>query len=470
MDETPRADDYQTFFWERAVHGEDQLRQRLTFALSQIVVASVADGSLSNSRESYALYADLLNREALGNYCDLIKRVSYTPSMGQYLTHLGNQKADPERGIVPDENYAREVMQLFTIGLDELDMSGQSTGTSSFTEDDVEALAAVMTGLSWENTKFRWPKVTDENRYRPMVAYDDYHEDEPKVFLGQSIAFGANADASIDAALDVLLSHQNVAPFISKQLIQKLVTSNPSPAYVRRVAEVFESGRYQLQGGKSVGTGRRCDMAATAAAILLDDEARNQERPANSGKLRAPILRLAQLLRAYRIEREVSRSGPAPYAWHLSRLEDSSRFGHNAFSARSVFNFYRPGYVAPGTRSAELGLVAPEFQIESAPSSVGYIDMIAEYANGVRVSSEEPDMMLLDYRPLDALADDPEQLLSEIERLLVGQRLSDEVRPNILEAISLIGINENDPEKGRARRRRIALTMALTSPRYMVQR
>ncbi|MCQ8184851.1 DUF1800 domain-containing protein [Parvularcula maris] len=470
MEESPRARDFQVFFWERAIHGDDQLRQRMTFALSQIVVIGVTDGTLSKSRESFALYADLLNREALGNYCDLIKKVTYTPSMGQYLTHLGNRKADPERGYVPDENYAREVMQLFTIGLDELDSAGRSQGRPSFTEEDVEALAAVMTGLSWQGTDFNRPKVSEDNRYRPMAAFDEYHEDEPKVFLGRSISFGANAEASIDEALTHLLSHPNVAPFISKQLIQKLVSSNPSPDYVRRVAEAFEAGRYTMASGATVGTGKRCDMAATAAAILLDEEARTPGLNPDGGKLRSPILRLASFLRAYRRDNEVSREGVAPYAWQLQWLSDGLKLGHNAFASPSVFNFYRPGYVAPGTASAEAGLVAPEFQIETAPASVGYINLIADYAYAARTSDTQPDMLLLNYDRLDSLADDPEKLVAEIERVLIGRRLQEEVRQDILRAVDLVWYGGDKPERGLANRRRIALTMALTSPDYMVQR
>jgi uncharacterized protein (DUF1800 family) len=470
MEESPRAGDFQTFFWERAIHGDDQLRQRMTFALSQIVVIGVTDTTLNTSRESFALYADLLNREALGNYCDLVKSVTYTPSMGQYLTHLGNRKADEERGYVPDENYAREVMQLFTIGLEELDDAGRSLGRPSFTEDDVEALAAVMTGLSWQGTDFHRPEVSEENRYRPMEAFNEYHEEDPKVFLGRSISFGANADASIDEALSHLLSHPNVAPFISKQLIQKLVSSNPSPDYVRRVAEAFETGRFTMANGKSVGTGRRCDMAATAAAILLDEEARSPGLNPDGGKLRSPILRLAGLLRAYRRDGEVTREGPSPYAWQLQRLSDGQILGHNAFSSPSVFNFYRPGYVAPGTASAEAGLVAPEFQIETAPASIGYINLIADYAHEARTSNKEPDMLLLNYDRLDYLAEEPEKLMAEIERVLIGRRLEEEVRRDILRAVDLVWYSGSSPEQGLARRRRVALTMALTSPDYMVQR
>jgi uncharacterized protein (DUF1800 family) len=364
----------QALFWERAIHGEDQLRQRMSFALSQIVVASMLDPGLRGRAREFSVYLDILQDHALGNYCDMLREVSLSPVMGTYLTHLGNRKADEVTGFVPDENYAREIMQLFTIGLVELNRGGVPTTEETYTIEDVQGLAQIFTGLSWADTDFYRPSVTDYNRYLPMEAFTFQHEEKAKAFLGTTIDLGSDAIISVEAALDHLLEHPNVAPFIARQLIQKLVTSNPSPAYVERVAGAFDSGMVRFADGTTIGTGSRCDLAATAAAILADPEARGVPSDPNFGKIRSPILRLAHLLRAVRVPQSVTTSGDQPAAWGLDNLEDASKFGMNAFVSPSVFNFYRPGYVAPGTDSAAAGLVTPEFQAAITPTLVGYIN------------------------------------------------------------------------------------------------
>lgn len=460
----------QRLFWERAIHGDDQLRQRLTYALSQIVVVSLTDPQVRNQNRSFSVYADLLQEHALGNYCDLIGEVSFNPVMGLFLTHLGNPREDQETGFVPDENYAREVMQLFTIGLEDLDTQGRPSGRESYTGDDVSGLAAIFTGLGWADTDFFFPRVNDFNRYLRMESFLAQHEDAPKSFLGTTIDLGSDAVVSIDAALDHLLDHPNVAPFVSKQLIQKLVTSNPSPGYVGRVAEAFEAGSYRLASGTTVGAGKRCDLAATTAAILMDQEARNSPVDENFGKIRNPILRLSQLIRAFRVPNEVSRSGEIPQAWTLDRLEDGQAFGINAFVSPSVFNFFRPGYVGPGTESAEAGLVSPEYQISTTPALVGYINTMEDFIDGPPLSETSLNVAVMNTNELLTLADSPDGLIAEVNRIMTGGLMSTENVRALEAAVGDIPVAGGDLDADRRRRVELALLMAVTSPEFMVQR
>jgi len=460
----------QALFWERAIHGDDQLRQRVAYALSQIVVVSLTDPQLKNRTREFGVYLDLLQEHALGNYCELVRDVTFTPTMGLFLTHLGNRKADPVTGFVPDENYAREVMQLFTIGLEELNDQGQGQGRETYSIDDVSGLAAVFTGLSWADTNFQRPSVSDDNRFLPMESYAAHHEDQPKSFLGVTVDFGTDAVAGVNAALDRILGDPNVAPFISKQLIQKLVTSNPSPGYVGRVASAFEAGTYTMPDGQTVGAAQRCDLAATVAAILLDPEARTVPTDPNAGKYRSPVLSLAQFLRAFRIDQEVSRSGDVPAARALDGLEDGKRFGVNAFVSPSVFNFYRPGFVAAGTESAVAGLVTPEFQIATAPSLVGYINTMEDFIDGPLLDSSRPNVAEISYGDLASLASDPTLLVSTLADLLTGGTLSGANQQAIIDAVSAVNISTNNQERDQRRRLELALVMIIASPEYVVQR
>ncbi len=464
------SDDLQALFWERAIHGQDQLRQRMAFALSQIVVVSMRDGAVNRHPLTFGTYADLLQEHALGNYCQLIRDVSFNPTMGMFLTHLGNRKAKPESGFVPDENYARELMQLFTIGLEELDAQGQPQGQETYTDDDVEGLAAVFTGLSWADTDFDFPRVTDNNRWLPMESFLAQHEDGPKSFLGTTVDVGNDAVFSVDAALDAVLSHPNVAPFISTQLIQKLVTSNPSPSYVGRVAAAFEAGQFQLSNGQSVGSGQRCDLGATAAAILLDKEARTEPTDPNAGKIRSPLLQLAQLIRTFRLPQELTVDPERiPSMESLRRLEDSSEIGMNAFYSPSVFNSYRPGYVGPGTESAAEGLLTPEFQLATTPTLVGYINEVEDVVDGFNTEAGRRYIPILLLDSLEALAQDPEALTTEVDRLLTGGSLSESDRSEVIAILQTLNVRDKNLERDLGRRAQLALVLIATSPDYLVQ-
>jgi uncharacterized protein (DUF1800 family) len=462
----PKRDTLSDVFWEFAIERDDQLRQRVAYALSQIVVVSMDHSEFGGNPEAYAEYMDMLQDEAFGNYTDLIRKVSLSPAMGVWLSHLGNQKADPERNIEPDENYAREVMQLFTIGLVELGPDGIPTDIETYDTDDIRGLARVFTGLSWADTDFERPRVSDANRLRPMESYDYWHESGPKAFLGTTVSAGSDAVVSVNAALDHLLAHDNLAPFISKQLIQRLVASNPSPAYVRRVADAFEAGQYRLSNGDLLGAGRRGDMRATVAAILLDVEARELD-PGNdaAGKLREPVLRFAQFARAFRDARPVP--GAVASVGRLRQADNLDVLAQLPYGSPSVFNFYRPGYAAAGSETAARGLVAPEMQLATTASVPGYISFMAS-AIGDRIWGTEE--FVPDYADELPLAHDPAALVAHLDDLLTYGELADTTRDRIVAALELVTVDDNNTDKDLRNRVELALLMVVTSAEYMIQR
>lgn len=281
-------------FWRKMIIAPDTLRQRVTLALSEIVVASITGFSASWSNFSGVAHMDLLESHAFGNYRSLLQQVSLSAPMGEYLTYRGNVKLNPTTGALPDENYAREVMQLFTIGLVQLNLDGTPKLSSGLQQetyglDDISGLARVFTG--WGYDLAGGDMNTPDYKRRPMIVSSNRHESGPKEFLDSTIPAGTDALTSVTRALDIIFAHPNVAPFISRQLIQRLVTSNPSPAYVARVATVFNND----------GKGVKGNLAKVVSAILLDDEARNASRLSdpNFGKLREPVLRFTEIGRAH---------------------------------------------------------------------------------------------------------------------------------------------------------------------------
>ncbi|WP_119155024.1 DUF1800 domain-containing protein [Caldimonas tepidiphila] len=470
-------------FWKSALAGEDQLRQRVAYALSQIFVVSMADGSVRENPRGVAAYLDLLADKGLGNYRELIEAVSRHPVMGAYLSHLRNQKEDPRTGRVPDQNYAREVMQLFSIGLHELNPDGSlrleaGRPIDTYDADDVLGLSRVFTGFSWDgpdkdNNRFHG-NAQDfqdaERNWRPMQGYTQYHSRLEKRFLGTVVSEQARADpdASLAAAMETLYRHPNVGPFIGRQLIQRLVTSNPSPAYVARAAAAFDGD----------GRGVRGDMKAVIHAVLLDPEARDPDRAKDGrfGKLREPVLRLSAFLRAFGVR---SDSGD----FLLDATDDpGTQLGQSPLRAPSVFNFYRPGYVPPGTRAAAAGLVAPEMQITHETSVAGYVNFMREaVASGVgRRGGEGPRRRDLqpDYAPELALAAQPAALVDRMDRLLTGGQMSAALKAEIGAALASLPVPAARPDGSnaaaveRAKRTRVqaALLLTLASPEFIVQK
>jgi uncharacterized protein (DUF1800 family) len=467
-------------FWKRALSGNDQLRQRVAYALSQIMVISMQDGTVGDNPRAVAAWLDMLGEKGFGNYRDLLESVSLHPMMGVYLSHLRNQKADPRTGRVPDENYAREVMQLFSIGLIELNQDGSQRSSAgmlleTYTPADISGLAKVFTGWSWSCPD--WPAngcffsgavngVSDPDRaFKPMQGYAQYHSTESKAFLGMAIPVQATASPadSLRAALDALHRHPNVGPFIGKQLIQRLVTSNPSGAYVQAVAAAFADN----------GAGVRGDMKAVIKAILLHPQARQASDTA--GKVREPVLRLSALLRAF------------PYAsdtgeYRIGNTDNpATALGQTPLRAPSVFNFYRPGYVPPGTAAAARNLAVPEMQIVHETTAAGYVNYIRDtIANGagstVNVSGTSRRDIQPDFSAEIGLADQPSSLVDRVADKLLAGAMPAALKAEIQGAIEKIVIPTptaaNAAQVAAARRTRVnaALFLAMVSPEFQVQK
>jgi uncharacterized protein (DUF1800 family) len=458
-------------FLEAAIAGDDQLRQRMVFALSEIIVVS-RDGSLDNNPDTMAHYVDILSKNAFGNYRDLLEEITYSPAMSTYLTYLRNRKGDENKGRVPDENYARELMQLFTIGLVELNLDGsmkldsQGQAIETYDNDDITGLARVFTGLSTKGSDFWDLKADPTGQYNRLEVFDRYHSELEKSFLGTTIPADTPGPESIATALDTIFNHPNVAPFLSRQLIQRFITSHPKPAYIGRVSAAFEAGLFTLPDGRTVGDGRRGDLQATLAAVLLDDEALQDRSlaPSDFGKVREPILRFVHWARAF--------GETTPDVGDEKIFKYGASIGQHPFSAHHVFNFFRPGYVAPGTATGEAGLTAPELQIINEASSIGYINFINEFIYDFSDTySNDPDGGVnADYTSLLAIADDAQALVDRLDLVLTGNSLSAESKSRMVELMNEIPISTDAADEDKLSRVLIATSMTMTDPSYIVQR
>ena len=485
-------------FWRHSITGDDQLRQRMVYALSQILVISNAGGdALTDYPEAVAYHQSLLTEFGFGNYRNLLEAMTYSPGMGFYLTYMGNQKEDPETGRQPDENYAREILQLFTMGLVALNDNGTlagglNDGDSSvelYDNDDITGLAKVFTGLDRRVSRAEAknnpeaPEVLKSWR-EPMVVYPAKHAQNEKTFLGLTIPENTNAQDSITLALDQLMSVASVGPFLSRQLIQRFTTSNPSPAYISRVTQVFNDGRYTLPNGTAVGGGLRGDLKATIAAILLDRENLEPEAPNTFGKLREPVLRFTQWARAF------SAGTVTPeYTLELYDLFSTSNYGQglaqHPFSAPSVFNFYRPGYVPPGTDSGAAGMTVPELQIVTAETIPAYMNFITFFAmastqhadlsayrelGGLTGVNFDPELartsFLPDYSYEKNLADDLPALFDHLNLLLAGGALSQAAVDSFMDVVAGVPVEASDD--WRATRVGLAVALVMTSADYLV--
>jgi uncharacterized protein (DUF1800 family) len=429
--------------WRKFISAPDQVRTRVAFALSEIYVVGVSAITVNWPLFGAAAFMDTLAGHALGDFRALLGAVTLSPAMGCMLTYRGNRKEDPRTGRQPDENYAREVMQLFTIGLYELNQDGTlklSNGkpVETYGNDDVRGLAKVFTGWdlngSEENVAFH---------RRPMALNPTLHSMAEKRFLGAVIPAGTGGVASLNKALDVLCAHPNVGPFIGTQLIQRLVTSNPSPAYVGRVAAVFADD----------GHGRRGNLRAVVRAILLDREARFPDLSSPTwGKVREPIVRFAAWARAFGA---TSNNGK----WAMPDTTDNTiRLAESPMRAASVFNFFRPRYTPPGSAIAERALVAPELQITDETSVAGYLNFVAIY-----VDRGWEDLQT-SYGAEIAVAGDAAALVDRIVLLLAGDVFDRDTAAAIARAVSDI------PAERPRDRVRAAITLVAATPDYLVQR
>lgn len=432
--------------WHQVLVGDARLRPRVADALSQIFVVS----TLGVAPEAVAWYADRLEDGAFGTYRRLIETITRSFAMGEFLTYLWNAKANPATGSMPDENYAREILQLFSIGLVELnddgsprlDVDGETVPT--YDQDDVINLARVFTG---------WiPDLRDGETFsaaydRELARWPSIHSPDEKRFLGTVIPAGTGMDDSLRLALDAIDAHPNVGPFLGRQLIQRLVTSNPSADYVRRVAAVWADD----------GAGERGNLQAVVTAILTDDEA--WAAPIEtSGKLREPVLRFSVITRMLGIR-------PTGGDWTIWNLSDpATGLGQMPYHSPSVFNFYRPGYVPPQTPLGDRDLVAPEFQIANEASVLGWVNFVAWFIRYPIATVEYSAMS-----DFTALADDPETLVERLQILMCARPLRPEIRTIVVDTISAIRF-AGRPDVTALERVCGAITMIAASPDFLVER
>jgi len=430
--------DWSPAWFYNVVQGNDQLRQRMAFALSQIFVISGNGEPLGENQHNQALayYYDTLVNDALGNFRQLLQDVTLSPGMGEFLSMMRSDKPNPATGVHADENYAREVMQLFTIGLYLLNPDGSTQNDSSgnplptYQLTDVVNLANAFTG--WSSAPVPGSGHTgdlawqyDTNETTPMVAYEDHHDTDAKTIIGGvSLPAGQPTAADLKTALDTLFNHPNVGPFIGKQLIQRLVTSNPSPAYVQRVTQIFNND----------GTGTRGNLLAVAEAILTDPEAIAAGTSKSYGKLREPLLRVTALWRAFNA-----------YAYNSGKQENDPElllyanqlFNEYPLYSPSVFNFYRPDYQLTGPLTAA-GMVAPEFQITNEATLVYTGNFLQQYAyqyvdsTGTAyagpdynaVSALQPTSVVLHTAEWEPLAANPTNLIAQLNLVLMANQMS----------------------------------------------
>jgi uncharacterized protein (DUF1800 family) len=461
-------------FWATAITGKDALRKRVQFALSELFVISSQDAVVGQMPRGVANYYDMLGNDAFGNFRQLLQDVTLSPMMGIYLSTLANEG---NSSVEPDENYAREVMQLFTIGLWQLNpdgtqqLDGSGNPIPTYSLNDVVGIAKVFTGFSWNmagNTSdgawsgygasYAGPGFGQD--LLPMTAYPNHHSIAEKDFLGVTIPAGSSdPSGDLKIALDTLFNHPNTPPFISKQLIQRLVTSNPSPAYVQRVAAVFQND----------GQGVRGDMQAVITAILMDDEARNTTAATytspNYGRVQEPMIRFSHMARAFSAE---SLSG----AFDVGSTEDPA-YGLAEMASRSptVFNWFAPGYVPAGTSIEQAGLTAPEMEITDVTTVMGYLNTMQAALSGGYGNNAD---LYITLATETGLANNPQALLDRVNLLLLGGQMSSTLSSQILGAINAISIPQGgDPtaiNNALLARAQTAVFLTVASPEYSAQR
>src|SRR5205085_1841882 len=423
----------------------DQLRQRVAFALSETLVVSINSAGLGNAPFALPAYYDVLVRDAFGNYRQLLEDITLNPAMGAYLNMLQNDKANPARGTSPNENYARELMQLFSIGLYNLNLDGSLTLSSSgfpiatYGQNEILGTAAVLTGWTYAqpgaaNPVF-FPGAQDWRD--PMINIASHHQTTAKTILnGVTLPANQTAAQDLKTMLDTIFNHPNVGPFICRQLIQRLVTSNPSPGYVYRVASAFDDN----------GHGVRGDLKAVVRAILLDYDARGPNKTGQgAGKLKEPALRLTSLYRGLS-----NTPADGVYSFWLA-----DEFGQIPLFSPTVFNFFSPDYSAPGA-IALAGLASPEFQITTETT-------VVEQANTIYAALFWQDIPL-DLSFEETMAADPSALVDYLNRVFMSGAMSSEMRTVLTDTITKL------PADDAEQRVLSALWLVLNSPEYVIDK
>lgn len=489
----------QASWWKQALNGKDQLRQRVTFALSEIIVNSLVNNTTSFYPIMIAGWQDLLNKGSFGSYRDLIEGVSKNPAMGFYLSHFGNTPPDRVTGRIPDQNYAREVTQLFTIGLIKLDMygkpvldiaTGQPLKASSTSRTDIRVLSHVFTGWTLGDSPDTgntfgfggFPTSRNDRCFTvPMRAFTNFHatdadvrysvaqqtgEAEANVVVKlweQPFTMGATPQASLTKVLDILFgpvgdsstAHQNVAPFIAKQMIQRLVTSNPSANYIYRVATAFKNSYWSLK--------------TLVRAILLDDEARLATYATGTayGKVREPLLRVTHLLRAFK----AVPANPATYSGlyivsGTNNAYDTRRsiaLNQAPYAAPSVFNYFSPGFRINQSNIASQGKVAPEMQLVTETTTATYINAVYDIISGTFFNTGSE--LKLDFTAEVALIATPASVVASINTKLFGGAMSTELVSYLVGSFTAAGASTDARTKVQT-----AVLLAMASPEYLVQK
>ena len=463
-------------WWQYHMTQVDYVRQRVAFALSEILVISRNSG-FGNNPYAFGSYYDMLLKYAFGNYRDLLQDLTYHAAMGEYLTYKSNPKTNLLENRFPDENYAREVMQLFTIGLFELNPDGtkkldnQQQPIATYDNYDISEFSKVFTGLMWGdrtpvvNQFFKGP-LDRESYIIPMQMLNEMHEPGIKNLLnGESIPNRnpVDGDADISDALDNLFNHPNVGPFIGKLLIQRMVTSNPSPGYVQRVAAAFDNN----------GSGVRGDMKAVIRAILLDDEARDCNAVSNDyfGKLREPFIRYVHLSNALDLTTASGKYRNAMY-------DINDQINQKPFTSPSVFNFFQPDHQPIGP-VAEADLVAPEFQIINSQTVIGYLNGLNDWIvrdrpvdewdlyGGEDIPDNERSYFELSDEIALASNEYLHQLIDRLNLLLAHGRLSDRSTDLIINALKEFPDEDQEDLESRVR---LAVYLVMSAPEYLINR
>ena len=449
----------QLVWYKAAIDAPDQLRQRVAWALSQYFVVSRIGNNQPQAVERWLNYYDIFTRHAFGNFRDILDEVTWSPHMGYYLSHIENKKADPGLGTFPDENYAREVMQLFTIGLWELNENGtreldaNGDAIPTYDNDDIFEFAKVFTGM--RRPLSRGPNTNIEelsnNYIDPMRVTINWHDFDPKTLLDGSTLGPFNQTANgvrddVAGLLDHLFNHSNVPPFFARFMIQRFTVSNPSPAYIEAVAQAFKTGLYD-----SSGSGDRGCMEATIKAVLLHPEARSSSLAYDPmhGKLREPLIRLLHVARAFEI------TSLRTYGWfYFKDLHDIIL--QAPYESPSVFNFYRPDY-APNGVIGDAALNAPEFQIHNDVTALQLSNaLITLIVHGIagsgsnnygNIGQRNNIDSVLDFTYEDSISGNTSALIDHLDLLLCAGRLTSENRASIQAAadtpsLNLTGINK----------------------------
>jgi uncharacterized protein (DUF1800 family) len=442
--------------WQQLIWGDARLRARVALALSEIMVISNIAPDQKN--EAMVTWMDMLYRNAFANYRTLLQEVTLHPAMGYYLNMLGNDKEDLATGRMPNENYAREVLQLFSIGLNELNVDGSikrdaaGKAIASYDQPTVQGFAAAFTGWNFSGNDV----AKSDSFYNPkeewtqfMRAWPSRHSSGPKKLLGNTVLPpGQTPERDLSDALDNIATHPNVAPFMSKRLIQFLVTSNPSPAYISRISGVWNNN----------GQGVRGDMKAVIRAILLDSEARSVDLNSTSyGKVREPMVKFIHFINVMQGQSKNGRNS----IWWLESPDDY--LGQSPLLAPSVFNFFSPAFTKPGS-IAQAGLVVPEMQMVTDTQIVGSTNFFTRMINDHGVGFNDTHAVNFDTAQWEAIADDANALLDRINWVWFAGAMSVETRNVISRALAKLNTNEKHE------RMELAFKLAVIAPEFSVQR